>query len=227
MSEVNIGEPLGERSTLAQQAFTRIKELILNGDLSPGESISEPAFARALGISRTSLREALFRLEAQGYAERGGSNRWRIFDISEDSARDIYQCRGVLQGLAARLATASASLEQVSALRVELDAARKADADGQIHDVIVHSTRFHELIIECAGNEKLAFLLEILRPQLLLNRRVMLVHSKHRRDILSRNEELFAAVSGRDPERAAKTAIWNAEKDLEAVLKLFREGVFK
>ena len=224
MKKFDLGGAIEEPVTLAQLAFTRIKDAILDGQLEPGASISEPTFAQALGISRTSLREALFRLEAQGYAERGGTNRWQIFNITEDSARDIYECRGVLQGVASSLASLHATQADLLKLREQLDAAWAANAADDLGHVIECTTYFHELIIRYSGNEKLQFLLEILRPQLLLNRRLMLMHAKHRRSILSRNEDLLAALSAGDADLAQRIAINNAQMDLVAVLELLTEG---
>jgi len=220
-----LGGPLTERASLADLAFERIKAAILSGQLKPGETIREPAFAEALNISRTSLREALFRLEAQGYAERGASNRWRIFSLSEESARDIYACRGALEGLAAKLAAENVDQTRVAALRAELDNAWRADEAGGIDRVIESTTRFQLLILEYSGNRKLAFLMEILRPQLLLNRRMMLDHTPERRAILEGNEHLLEAIAAGDGEWAHAIAVANAEKDLDAVLKLIEEGV--
>lgn len=220
-----LGGPLAERTSLADLAFERLKAAILSGQLKPGESIREPAFADALNISRTSLREALFRLEAQGYAERGPSNRWRIFSISEESARDIYECRGALEGLAAKLAALHITPERTAALRTELDNALSADERGGIDRVIESTTRFQLLILEYSGNSKLGFLMEILRPQLLLNRRMMLDHTTERRAILEGNEHLLDAIAAGDGARAHEIAVANAEQDLTAILALLHEGV--
>src|ERR1700684_4120958 len=99
-----LGGPLATPVSLSQHAGERIQQAILENRLPPGSPVAEPRLAKEFGISRTALREALVRLEAEGYVVRGKGGRRRVFRMSRQDAIDIYECRGALEGLAAGLA---------------------------------------------------------------------------------------------------------------------------
>ncbi|OYQ34502.1 GntR family transcriptional regulator [Niveispirillum lacus] len=86
------------------RALAGIRDLILRGEVEPGERLSEPGLAEKLGISRTPIRAALARLEQEGLLERvpAGGHIPRRFTL--DEAIDAIELRGVLEGTAARLA---------------------------------------------------------------------------------------------------------------------------
>lgn len=86
------------------KALLAMRELILAGDLSPGERISELIIADRTGISRTPIRAALQRLEEEGLVEAIPSGGYAVRSFSEKDVFDAIEIRGTLEGLAARLA---------------------------------------------------------------------------------------------------------------------------
>jgi len=93
------------RSSQTTKATLGVRELVLEGELSPGERVPEVALAERLGVSRTPLRIALGTLAHEGLLEplRGGGFVVRSFTRSDIA--DAIELRGVLEGTAARLAT--------------------------------------------------------------------------------------------------------------------------
>lgn len=81
-----------------------IRELILNGELLAGKRLSEMALVEQLGVSRTPIRSALVKLSEEGLVEKtpGGSYKVRAFTLQD--IQDSIELRGVIEGLAARLA---------------------------------------------------------------------------------------------------------------------------
>lgn len=86
------------------KALINLRELILNGDLSPGERLIELDLVDRLGVSRTPVRTALAKLSEEGLIERlsGGGFAVRAFSLRD--IEDAVETRGTLEGLAARLA---------------------------------------------------------------------------------------------------------------------------
>src|SRR5690606_28634957 len=110
-------EPLVQDSSLSRGAmvYEMVREWIALGQLRPGERLSEEELARRTGVSRTPVREALKRLEAEGFVQvipyRGGV----VAEPSVDALADLCVVRDVLEALSARLAAQSATDMELAA----------------------------------------------------------------------------------------------------------------
>lgn len=103
-------------------ALLRLRELILDGDLSPGQRLSELAVVERLGVSRTPVRAALARLQEEGLVEALTSGGYAVRAFSEQEVNEAIELRGVLEGLAARLAAEKgASPERLASLKTCLE----------------------------------------------------------------------------------------------------------
>lgn len=108
MGSVTTLQPAADRGDKSQsrvlKALLAMRELILDGELAPGERLSELIIAERTGISRTPIRAALQRLEAEGLVEAIPSGGFAVRSFSEKDVFDAIEIRGTLEGLAARLA---------------------------------------------------------------------------------------------------------------------------
>src|SRR3712207_8503193 len=91
-------------ATKSDLAYTRVRSLILSGELGPGQVLPQAALARTIGISTTPLREALRRLKQDGLVELDAHRDARVRPLDADEARDLLELRGSLDPLAASLA---------------------------------------------------------------------------------------------------------------------------
>lgn len=220
-----LGGPLASPVSLSQHAYERIQQAILENKLPPGAPVAEPRLAQELDISRTVLREALVRLEAEGYLVRGRGGRRRVFRMSREDAIDIYECRGALEGLAAALAASRANRADLDRARQLLEGCREALAQGALDQVVSCSAAFHEIVIMSAANAKLSTLISVLQPQLRLNRWLMLHHGTREGDYIAENGNLLDAIAAHQARQAEEQARFSAQQDLKAVLYLFDEGI--
>lgn len=220
-----LGGPLGSPVTLSLHAYERIQRAILENRLPPGSPVAEPRLAQEFDISRTVLREALVRLEAEGYVVRGRGGRRRVFRMSRQDAIDIYECRGALEGLAAALAAARAGPPDLDRARQLLAGCAAALARGALNEVVSCSAEFHDIVIAGAANAKLTSLMSVLQPQLRLNRWLMLHHSTRDGDYITENTQLLEAIAAHQARRAEEQARFSAQEDLKAVLLLFDRGI--
>jgi DNA-binding GntR family transcriptional regulator len=220
-----LGGPLDSPIPLSQHAYERIQRAILENRLSPGSPVAEPGLAQEFGISRTALREALVRLETEGYVVRGRGGRRRVFRMSRQDAIDIYECRGALEGLAAALAASRASQDDLDAARDLLRSCREALGRGDLDQVVTCSAEFHVIVIASAQNAKLVSLMSVLQPQLRLNRYLMLHHNTRDGDYIAENTSTLDAIAAHQAQRAEELARFGAHQDLKAVLCLFDRGI--
>ncbi len=89
---------------LKQRVYQELKARIERGELAQGEKIGELAVSEAMGVSRTPVREALIQLEADGYLEGMPRRGFRVRSFDEQSAREVFEMLGPLDGRAALLA---------------------------------------------------------------------------------------------------------------------------
>ena len=98
-------------------AYERLLNAIDSGELAPGSRLLEAQLAERLGVSRTPVREALRRLEAQGLVTHEPHRGVVVAELDYDQLGELYAVREVLEGTAARLAARHASPEEVEVLR--------------------------------------------------------------------------------------------------------------
>ena len=140
----------------------RIREMILRGELRPGERLAEIGLAERLGVSRTPIRQALPALAREGLLAAAGRRGYVVRSFSPDDVLDAIETRGLLEGLAARrIAERGVNpefLEKLKTCLAEGDAIlakrRFESADEQHYSEM--NGRFHALIVEGAGSRILA-----------------------------------------------------------------------
>lgn len=144
-------------STASEQAYRTIRAEILGGGLGPGTPLPEEHLADICGVSRTPVREALRRLEAENLVRFGQSRRAQVTDWSADLMRDAFELRGLLETHAAARAAAAITSSDLAALRACNDALAQAIAPPHpdIGGFLQHNRAFHDGVITAAGSEPL------------------------------------------------------------------------
>lgn len=150
-----------ESETLTEQVLRQLQAAIVKGEIAPGAKISEPELARAYGISRGPLREALHRLEGQKLLVRVPHVGARVVSLSREELNELYQIRESLEGLACRLAAEHMSPAEVDALRAVLRAHEQDEAfqAGRGYYQQEGDFDFHYRIVKACGNAMLFRLL--------------------------------------------------------------------
>ena len=154
-------------SRATEHAYAAIRGMILAGELAPGAQLSEEALAMACEVSRTPVRDALRRLEAELFVRRNDSQRTFVAEWSLDDLEDAFELRAMLEGHAARRAAkriTPAALEQLRAHNRQLRAAIDA-SKPDIASFLEHNREFHGIILAAAGSARLSSTLNLLIEQ--------------------------------------------------------------
>lgn len=155
------------RSNLSEDAYATLHELFVEGNrYNPGEKISVEELTRELGVSRTPLWGAIYRLEAEGIVEI--VPRLGVYLIDYDPARviDIYQAREALEGMSARLAAEKITDRHVEALRANIGRQRLLLEKGEFENYQATAIEFHEQIVKIAQNASVERLLSSIYAQI-------------------------------------------------------------
>jgi GntR family transcriptional regulator of vanillate catabolism len=140
----------------------QIREMILRGDLQPGEKLVEESLADRLGMSRTPIRQVLPALAREGLLTVGETRGYIVRGFSEQDVADAIDVRGMLEGMAARLVcergSAPSLLRALQACLDEGDAIfqKSIFIDGDDHRYTEMNVRFHALIVEAADSDVLS-----------------------------------------------------------------------
>ncbi|RJF97055.1 GntR family transcriptional regulator [Noviherbaspirillum cavernae] len=142
-------------NSLASQAYARLKADIFDFHFLPGDRFSENEISERLQMSRTPIREALFRLQREGYVEVLHKSGWQVRPFDFQMFEQLYDVRSVLEAAAVELLCA---MPEVPLLQ-ELGAIWFVPEDERITDaptLSVHDERFHEQLVEASGNAEMA-----------------------------------------------------------------------
>jgi len=151
-----------ERASLSEQTYQRLRSMILERELKPGDVITERRLAQAIDISRTPLRAAINRLNGEGLLERLSNGSVVICSVSLDEYIDILHVRRLLEGDAAREAARRMDPAVLASLRERNEPFRAGlsadfDAFWRLDDF------FHDAIAEACGRPLMTDMIKSLR----------------------------------------------------------------
>jgi DNA-binding GntR family transcriptional regulator len=203
------------REALGDLAYRRLRDGMRGGEYPPGERLREADVAKSLNISRTPVREALRRLEAEGllsYDTRGGLI---VTKVDQEMILELYAMREMLEGAASRLAARHASDIEIEVLR------RLVREEGELPDDPAkrdeYNFRFHQAVYRSAHNRYLLRVLSTLHDAMMLaafsiafGRRAEISRKEHRK--------IVEAIGRRDPDAAEQAAREHIRRALQARL---------
>ncbi|AKJ09582.1 GntR family transcriptional regulator [Streptomyces incarnatus] len=186
---------------LRDRVYEALLELITTRALQPGQHLVESELAGHLGVSRQPVREALQRLNTEGWVDLRPAQGAFVHEPTEEEADQLLTVRTLLEAEAARLAALDATAEKVGAL-VELCAeGERAVAADDVDRAVALNAAFHAKVMELAGNAVLAELAAQ------VDRRVRWYYTpvarQRGRQSWIEHRELIVAIADRDDERAA------------------------
>ena len=145
-------ERIDSRPELSQQVYQQLLAAICEGRLAPGARVTQEELAASLNVSRQPVHQALRLLKNDGFVVDAGRRGLMVAPLDGAALEQLYQVRGVLDGLASRLA-AQRGVKLNAALIAQ---GRKAEAAGRIAAMIEADMRFHQCIYEASGNPLIA-----------------------------------------------------------------------
>ena len=205
-------------TTKSDLAYTRVRGLILSGELAPGAVLPQAALAQTIGISTTPLREALRRLKQEGLVELDAHRDARVRALDADEARDLLELRGSLEPLAASPAARRRTDEDIADVRAALDGLEGLSSHPSATELGSHQ-RFHAAIHRASHNALLVEILDGLWVKTDRYRRHGLEAGRSEEERDSRATEhrlLFEAVRDSDPDAAAELMRRHVETSLGA-----------
>ena len=189
--------------TLVEQVVNAIISEIVDGELPANSRLIQDELARAYGVSRQPVQQALLLLRDRGLVREAPGRGLIVSPLDVDVVRNLYEIRAMLDGLAGRLAAERGAERARLEGPAYLDAGRAAVESRSLHDQIEADMAFHAFLNELAGNPMIG---ETTAPHWPYLRRVMaevLRDDAHMpQTILSEHVMILDAVSAADGARA-------------------------
>ncbi|MFJ9558708.1 GntR family transcriptional regulator [Streptomyces fuscichromogenes] len=187
---------------LRDRVYEALLELITTRALRPGQHLVESELAGHLGVSRQPVREALQRLNTEGWVDLRPAQGAFVHEPTEAEADQLLTVRTLLEAEAARLAAANAAGAGVAALESLCAEGEKAVAADEVDEAVALNAAFHAKIMELAGNTVLAGLAAQ------VDRRVRWYYTpvarQRGRQSWIEHRELIAAITARDEQLATR-----------------------
>jgi DNA-binding GntR family transcriptional regulator len=204
-----------QRPALHRELVERLRDMIVDGSLAPGEHLNERALCERFGVSRTPLREAVLILAREGLVEIMPRRGSRVAVLGIEQVRDIIELLGGLEAMAGELACQRATEAAVAAVK-----ARHAEMLGffEAGDMLSYfkaNEEVHDLIVASAGNTELTAQHRVLRARVLRALYMPNIKPERWRAAISEHEAFIDAFADRDGPRlsrllrAHKERTWN------------------
>jgi DNA-binding GntR family transcriptional regulator len=185
--------------TKAEAAYRELRLRIMDGGLSPGSSINQERLAADLGLSVTPLREALRRLEGEGFVDLDAHKIVKVMPLSRRELTELCVTRARIDPLAASLAADQATAEEQQRI-IDL-AAQISSAD--LHESLESHRAFHHTIYAAAHNKVLEGILNQLWVHTDRYRLILLRNDSFRNSSLKEHKRIARAIKNRNSSLAA------------------------
>jgi DNA-binding GntR family transcriptional regulator len=215
--------PLQKPLPFYQQIEQSIKKTIFNGGYKPGDRLYEAQIAKQYGISRSPVREAIRVLINEGLLIMDEKSQITVYKPTLQDVRNIYECRISLESTAVELTAERATTEQIEMLEQALKETESAIRMGEIEAIVACNARFHTLIIQFSGNERLMKLVEDLNGLIYYYRVLNIQGSDRAETILKGHIEIFKAIKEKNPEKASDRLKVHTQEDLTNLVHIIEQ----
>ncbi|HZC55397.1 MAG TPA: GntR family transcriptional regulator [Xanthobacteraceae bacterium] len=204
--------------SLRSRIIDALRRAIETGLLAPGARLVERELCEQLRVSRTSLREALGELQAEGILTYSSTRRLSVSVISPTEAENAYRIRGTLEALVVEQFIEKAGADELSALIEEGDRLKDAYRSGDIDRMLVAKRAFYDRI--CSGAQN-AIAFDIISRLVLRTsglRRRSLMRPQRQRQSIKEVDILLGTIARRDVGTARKAALQNVANSAKSAL---------
>jgi DNA-binding GntR family transcriptional regulator len=209
---------------LAEKTYQVLRDLVVTRALAPGSKVSAETLSQRFGVSRTTVKDAINQLAAEGLLVVRPQVGTFVRGVSRQDVHEIWDARIMIETHAARAGIPRATPAQVDELRALVEAmAPLVEAHEYVESgyerFVSLDRRLHELVVETAGSD---FLMGLFRQ---VSVYVYIVNYRSRRGLrradqgLAEHRAILAAYERRDPDLAAATITRHVERSRDVVLR--------
>jgi len=193
-----------QSSSLTTVVQQEIERAILVGEYEPGSKLSEAALAEKMGVSRGPVREAFRTLEEAGLVRNEKNRGVFVRDIPIDEAVEIFDLRAAMDELVGRQLAKNITPAQLKEIKGLVNSMEKAVKAEDAYNYHLLNLKFHDRLVEMAGNRKLTAIYRKLIKELSLFRRLNLADGWLMPISASEHQQIVKAIASGDAETAGR-----------------------
>jgi DNA-binding GntR family transcriptional regulator len=204
--------PLDPFPSLIDQVYERILAGITDRSLPPGHRIRQNELAEQLGVSRQPVSHALHLLHRQGLVAESGRKGFEVTRLDPQRIRQLYEVRGALDALAARLAAQRAKADASGRAQLEaaLHAGRAIDQRTPLAELIALDVGFHRAIYRLADNPAIEEMIAPQWPHMRRSMATVLAELDYRASAWAEHETIAAQILSGNAKSAESSALAHA-----------------
>lgn len=208
-----------EHTNLAEKVYRRIIDAILEGTFSAGERLVCNDIAKQFGVSRTPVREALVRLEKEGFIHSVPRSGTYVNSFTPGEMKEIYEIREVLEGVAARMAAISPDPDLLEKMRQACEDYKLGIKQKDVDLCVESDLLFHRLLVKASGSKRLIEMLEGFHIQSISIAKRGANYWTHAPTYLDEHRGVLDLISQRKGRLAEKKVREHLRKGKEIILK--------
>ena len=198
---VNHAKPV--RTTAKIHAFNQLQQWIIDGTLQPLEKLNDIELAKALGVSRTPIRESLQLLELQGFVSMQPGRATQVTAVATEDINNLLPPLAVLQALAAELAISNIDEDTLQLLEEKNKQFAEALHTKEFTTALKVDEEFHKIIVDSANNPYILSMVEMLQAHV---RRLFYYEKIILREYsIEQHEEIIKLLREKDATKLAET----------------------
>lgn len=215
--------PLAERKSLGQHVFENIKQAIIGGEIPSGQRLVESRLAETLGISRTPVREAIHKLEREGFLGKRPRGGFVVLGLDSVDIEETFGIRSVLEGYAARLAAIKHEESDLEPLEAHINVFQQYLDKGKLESLPDINTEFHDMLYALSRSPRLIKMINDLKDQIHRFRQMILKDAELAGMSNADHKRMLEHIKRRDAEGVEKLVHEHLMRGQAAVMKFIDE----
>lgn len=214
----------GDGISLRDSVYLELKDAIMKGELLPGMRLMEIPIADKMGVSRTPVREAIKRLEKDGFVTVTPGFGAKVSGIGDKDVTDALDVRIAVETMAVRQAAQVISAKQVEELRRINRDIHKAVKSGDVAAISLEDNRLHHTICEISDNKVLLRIMQELEELVLRFRVEYIKGITEYSAILEDHDAIIDAVAAGDADEAARLVESHITRQRDYICEIINKG---
>lgn len=215
----NLQVKMDEFLPLRDVVFNTLRQAILTGELKPGERLMEIHLANRLGVSRTPIREAIRKLELEGLVTMIPRRGAEVAQLTEKSMSDVLEVRRAMDALCAELACERITEEELGRLRAACEKFEQIISTKDVKKIAQADVELHDIILQATGNNRLIQLVNNLSEQMYRYRFEYIKDFSQHEKLVEEHRIIYESLAGRNKEQAAEAARMHIDNQKKAIIQ--------
>jgi DNA-binding GntR family transcriptional regulator len=209
------------------EVYLSVKEAILTGELAPGERLSIGRLLRQIGFSPTPIREALLKLEQEGFVSRLQKGGFIVSRFTKKDIEEIFQIRSLLESFAAGLAMDHIQPRDIKWLEKNVEESKQYVLRNNLPKVSTLNTEFHDYLNGLSKNDRLLSLINELRDRIYQYRSAILRVPDKAKISIDHHGKMIQAIKGKDVDTLRELTQEHVQIGKDVIFKEIEKATLK